>query len=121
MENLNFLSMMVIVSLALCVIFGIIGVAFQGITGQELSPTLVENWFKVFGTEIAATGVIYIVKRVTSIWRIEDKIKLKKDNGFELKESDFGVGNNEYVYDSPEVNELFGSIIGNETEYGGGD
>lgn len=121
MNKLNFLSIMVIISLALCVLFGIIGVIFQAATGQELSPTLVENWFKVFGTEIAATGIIYIVKRITSIWRVEDKIKLKKDNGFELKESDFGMSN-EDVYDSPEVNELFGSIIGNsEIEYGGGD
>lgn len=48
-----------------------------------------------------------MTKRITSILKIEDKIKLKKDSGFEPKESDFdgiiesGDAQSMYVEDDP--------------------
>jgi hypothetical protein len=82
---------MVIGSLLLCIAFGAVAIIFQWITGTEISPTLTEKWFQVFGVEIAGSTLIYIVKRITSIWRVQDRIELKKKEGFELKESDFDL------------------------------
>lgn len=90
MKKIKFLSLMVILSLLLCVLYGIIAVIFQYKTGGELSPTLTENWYKVFGVEIAGTTIIYIVKRISNYLEIKDKIKLKKENGIEITEDDFG-------------------------------
>ena len=104
MKKHKFLSMMVVASLLLCVLYGVIAIIFQWITGSELSPTLTEKWFQIFGIEIGGTTLIYIVKRIVSIWRIEDKIELKKKEGFELKESDFDTGSeypSYFVSDDP--------------------
>ena len=103
MKKPKFLSIMVIFSLLLCIIYGVVAVVFQWITGTEISPTLTERWFQVFGIEIAGTTLIYIVKRVTSIWRIQDRIKLKKEEGFKLKESDFDLHDTSdyFVHDDP--------------------
>lgn len=90
MKKIKFLSLMVILSLLLCVLYGIVAIIFQYETGGELSPTLTENWYKVFGIEIAGTTIIYIVKRVSKYLEIKDKIKLKKENGIEITKEDFG-------------------------------
>jgi flagellar basal body-associated protein FliL len=45
MKKPKFISIMVIISLLLCVIYGGTAVLFQYYTGEELSPTLTENWF----------------------------------------------------------------------------
>lgn len=97
MKKFNFLSAMVIASLLLCIIYGVVAIVFQWFRGEEISPTLTEHWFQVFGIEIAGTTLIYIVKRVTSIWRVQDRITMKKEEGFELKESDFDLPSNDSV------------------------
>lgn len=89
MEKPKFISVMVVASLILCVLYGIVATIFQYKTGGELSPTLTENWYKVFGVEIAGTTIIYIVKRISKYLEIKDKIKLKKENGIEITEDDF--------------------------------
>lgn len=103
MKKPKFLSIMVIASLLLCIAFGAVAILFQWITGTEISPTLTEKWFQVFGIEIAGSTLIYIVKRVTSIWRVQDRIELKKKEGFELKESDFDLNESQdyFVHDDP--------------------
>lgn len=103
MKKPNFLSVMVIASLLLCILYGAAAYLFQWITGTELSPTLTEKWYEVFGIEIAGTTLIYIVKRVTSIWRVQDRIKLKEEKGFKLKESDFDLheSTDYFVHDDP--------------------
>ena len=81
--------------------------AFQFQTGQELSPTLTENWYKVFGIEIAGTTIIYMTKRITSIWKIEDKIELKKKNGFPIEPEDFKSSDDSCDYYENDV-EIYG-------------
>ena len=103
MKKPKFLSIMVLFSLLLCVVYGVIAILFQRETGEELSPTLTEKWYEVFGVEIAGTTLIYIVKRITSIWRVQDRIEMKKKEGFELKESDFDLNDSPdyFVHDDP--------------------
>lgn len=100
----NFLSVMVILSLLACMIYGVVAILFQYFTGDELSPTLTENWYLVFGVEIAGTTLIYITKRITSIWRVEDKLKLKKEYEIEITDRDFNSNSEyyEYGYDGDE-------------------
>lgn len=115
MKKPKFLSIMVIASLLLCIVYGAVAIVFQWIKGEEVSPTLTERWFQVFGIEIAGSTLIYIVKRITSIWRIEDKIELKKKNGFELKESDFDTGESfgsYYISDDPIYDEDESELMG---------
>lgn len=103
MKKPKFITIMVIFSLLLCVIYGAIAIYFQYRTGEEISPTLTERWYQVFGIEIAGTTIIYIVKRISKILEIKDKINLKKEHGFDPKESDFDTHNNQddFVSDDP--------------------
>lgn len=89
MKKPKFVSVMVIFSLLLCVIYGVAAIGFQYFTGEELSPTLTENWFQVFGIEIAGTTIIYIVKRISKILETKDRIDLKKEHNLKITEKDF--------------------------------
>ena len=62
-------------------------------TGEELSPTLTENWYKVFGIEIAGTTIIAVTKKITAMDKIKEKIQLKKDNNVEVTNQDFKESN----------------------------
>lgn len=104
MKKPKFISIMVILSLLLCVIYGGAAVLFQYYTGEELSPTLTENWFQVFGIEIAGTTIIYIVKRISKILETKDRIDLKKEHNLEITEKDFPSSSSDsvdFVTDDP--------------------
>ena len=98
MKKPKFTSVMVIASLLLCAVYGAVAIWFQYHSGEELSPTLTENWFKVFGIEIAGTTVIAITKKITSMEKIKEKIQLKKDNSIEITPKDF-TENSDCSYD----------------------
>ncbi|MBE6311491.1 MAG: hypothetical protein E7080_10650 [Bacteroidales bacterium] len=96
---MKFLSLIVIASIALCVIGGIIAVTFQAITGVELSSTLIDRWFTVFGVELGAAALIQITKIVTDELKRRNRVNHMKENGIEPKRSDFNNGENNY-YDN---------------------
>ena len=109
--KIKFTSIMVVISLLLCVVYGAVAVAYQYTTGQEISPTLTDKWFQVFGIEIAGTVAIYITKRITSIDKLKDKITLKKELGLEVTEKDFDQ-NNGYDYYSDDIDDGSYSDLG---------
>ena len=108
---MKFLSLVVIVSIVLCVIGGIVAVVFQSITGVELSPTLIDKWYTVFGTELGACAVIQVAKIVSEEVKRRNKIKHMKENGIEPVRSDFKteqdgyydgyIGSESYDYSEP--------------------
>ena len=101
---INFLKNTVIVSLSFCVVYGVIAVIFPAITGSELSPTLTERWFTVFGVELLATMVIQITKLIVDRSKLEHKIKILKENGIEITREDLDDDSNPY-YDNPYYDE----------------
>ena len=86
---MKFLSVIVVISIILCVIGGVVSVIFQTTTGVELSPTLIDKWYTVFGIELGASAVIQIAKIVTDELKRRNRIAHMKENGIQPKHSDF--------------------------------
>jgi hypothetical protein len=108
---MKFLSVIVVASIILCIICGIVAVVFQAVSGEELSPTLVDNWYTVFGIELGATALIQITKTITDEIKRRNKIKHMTENGIEPKHSDFSGTQNEYYdgfYSDPDYDEPMG-------------
>lgn len=81
----KFLDKIVIASLGLAVFGGFVAVVFQWVTGMELSPTLIQYWFTVFGVELGATALITLVKTATKTY--EKKIELQLMNKYKIQPS----------------------------------
>lgn len=81
----KFLDKIVIASIGLTILGGLIAVIFQWVTGMELSPTLIQYWFTVFGIELGATTLITLVKTVTKTY--EKKIELQLMKKYDIKPS----------------------------------
>lgn len=85
-------------------VYGIVAVVFQALTGNELSPTLTERWFTVFGVELLATMIIQVTKLFADRSKLEHKLSVLKENGIEIKREDINDDNpysdNTY-YDNP--------------------
>lgn len=71
----KFLDKIVIASIGLTILGGLIAVIFQWVTGMELSPTLIQYWFTVFGIELGATTLITLTKTLTKTY--EKKVELQ--------------------------------------------
>ena len=71
----KFLDKIVIASITLTIFGGIVAVIFQWVTGMELSPTLIQYWFTVFGIELGATTLITLTKTLTKTY--EKKVELQ--------------------------------------------
>ena len=71
----KFLDKIVIASIILTIFGGIVAVIFQWVTGMELSPTLIQYWFTVFGIELGATTLITLTKTLTKTY--EKKVELQ--------------------------------------------
>lgn len=81
----KFLDKIVIASIGLTVFGGFIATIFQWMTGMELSSTLVQYWFTVFGIELGATTLITLVKTATKTY--EKKIELQLMNKYKIQPS----------------------------------
>lgn len=104
----KFTSIMVIASLLLCAIYGAVAIWFQLRMGEEISPTLTENWFRVFGIEIAGTTIIAVTKKITAMDKIKEKLQLKKDNNIEITDKDFKESDSYSDYDNDYYDESIG-------------
>ena len=71
----KFLDKIVIASIILTIFGGAVAVIFQWVTGMELSPTLIQYWFTVFGIELGATTLITLTKTLTKTY--EKKVELQ--------------------------------------------
>ena len=99
----KFLDKIVIASIGLTILGGLIAVIFQWATGMELSPTLIQYWFTVFGIELGATTLITLTKTITKTY--EKKVELQLMNKYKITPSkedlkfiddltkDWGIGN----------------------------
>lgn len=92
----------------LCVLYGVIAVAFQAITGLELSPTLTDKWYLVFGTELAAAAFIQITKLCTNKIKLKNKIEYMKENDIKLEREDFAESKEDDGYYSDYYNDTYG-------------
>lgn len=109
---MKFLSSVVIVSLVLCVIYGITAVFFQAVTGEELSPTLTDKWFTVFGIELLATAIIQITKTIVTNLKMRNKIEYMKQNGLNPKHSDFNSSEDSGYYYNDYSNDCYDESMG---------
>lgn len=81
----KFLDKIVIASIGLTILGGLIAVIFQWATGMELSPTLIQYWFTVFGIELGATTLITLTKTLTKTY--EKKVELQLMNKYKITPS----------------------------------
>ncbi len=72
---LKFSKKIVIWAIVLLVVYTIVSVVYQFITGFELAPTLTQMFFTVFGIELGATSLIKITDVVVDLY----KEKINKD------------------------------------------
>lgn len=93
---MDFLKIIVVLSIVLCIAGGIVSVFFQAITGVELSPTLIDKWYTVFGLELGASALIQVTKIMTDEIKRRNKIKHMKENDIKLERSDFNNEQNDY-------------------------
>lgn len=61
-NSIKTLTKFLIFSIAAIVVYSVVAIIFQAITGNELSPTLTTCVFGFFGTEIAAVSFIKVFK-----------------------------------------------------------
>lgn len=82
---MKFLDKIVIGSIFLTALGGIAAYIYQWETGMELSPTLIQYWFTVFGIELGATTLITLAKTVTKTY--EKKVELQLMDKYKVKPS----------------------------------
>lgn len=92
---MKFLTVSVIASLILCVLFTIT-VLILNCMGIEVSDTLIQYFFTVFGIEFSATAAIKISKHIVDRQKVKDKIDLLKENNLEIEKSDLSTDENSY-------------------------
>lgn len=97
---MKFLEKVVISSLVLCVVYAVVAIVFQALTGSELSSTLTERWYTVFGIELLSTAVITTAKTIANKTNIINKIELMKQNGIMPEREDFSDSVDGAYYDS---------------------
>lgn len=81
----KFLDKIVIASIILTIFGGAVAVIFQWVTGMELSPTLIQYWFTVFGIELGATTLITLTKTLTKTY--EKKVELQLMDKYKITPS----------------------------------
>ncbi len=84
---MKFLTLSVIISLILCVLFTGVVIALECV-GIEVSDTLIQYFFTVFGVEFAATAAIKISKHTIEKQKVKDKIEQIKENNLTVEKED---------------------------------
>ena len=93
---MNFLKVSVVLSFVSCLAFAVVCIVLNYM-GIDISDTLIEWFFKVFGVEFAATASIQIVKYSIKKAQVKDKLSLIKENGLEVEKKDLEVSkSNDY-------------------------
>ena len=84
---MKFLTLSVIISLILCVLFTGVVIALECM-GIEVSDTLIQYFFTVFGVEFAATAAIKISKHTIEKQKVKDRVENIKNNGLKVEKVD---------------------------------
>ncbi len=95
---MNFLKVSVCLSFAACLIFTAVCVVLSCL-GYAIPDTLIEWFFKVFGTEFACAAGIKLGKYVIERQKIKDRVKLIKENGLEVEKDDLKAESDNNYYD----------------------
>lgn len=91
---MKFLTLSVIISLILCVLFTGVVIALECM-GIEVSDTLIQYFFTVFGVEFAATAAIKISKHTIEKQKVKDRIEQIKSNNLPLEKEDLKTSDND--------------------------
>lgn len=59
---MRFMKRILVFCFVVMIAFSIVAIAYQCVTGQELSPTLVQWYYTVFGVELAASALLKIAE-----------------------------------------------------------
>jgi hypothetical protein len=94
---MKFLTISVILSFLACIAFTVVCLVMTR-NGYEVSDSLIQWFFTVFGVEFATAGAIQIVKYRVKKQEVQDYIEELKQNGFELTKTDFKTKNNDDYY-----------------------
>lgn len=85
---MKFLKRTVLLSLLACLLFTAV-VILLSIFGVELPDTLIQYFFVVFGTELAATSFIKIADTVLKRAQVKSKIEDMKKDGITPEREDY--------------------------------
>lgn len=59
---MRFMKRILVFCFVVMIAFSIVAVVYQCVTGQELSPTLIQWYYTVFGVELAASALLKIAE-----------------------------------------------------------
>lgn len=109
---MKFLTLSVVLSFIACLIFTVVIIVCNCL-GVEISDTLIQWFFTVFGVEFAAAAAIKISKHTIEKQTIKERVQMIKDEGLEVEKSDLtDNSDNEMYYDTGEYD------MGGEEYYG---
>lgn len=105
---MKFLTISVIFSFIACLIFTVVIIVCNCL-GVEISDTLIQWFFTVFGVEFAAAAAIKISKHTIERQKIKERVQMIKDEGLEVEKSDLSEStDNEMYYDTGEYVDMGG-------------
>lgn len=80
---MRFLKRILLFCLGSLILYAIVAIIFQRVTGTELSPTLTERFYSVFGIELAVMAALKISENIEK--RRDEKIRKEKEKAAERK------------------------------------
>lgn len=93
---MKFLTVSVVASFFACIVFTTICIVL-GCIGYQVSDTLIQYFFTVFGVEFAVAGAIQIFKYKLKRQEIQDNIENLKENNLPVEHDDV-VGTTDSSY-----------------------
>lgn len=105
---MKFLTVSVVLSFFVCVVFTVVVIVCNCLA-IEISDTLIQWFFTVFGVEFAAAAAIKISKHTIERQKIKERVQMIKDEGLEVEKSDLSESpDNEMYYDTGEYVDMGG-------------
>ncbi|CDC08778.1 unknown [Clostridium sp. CAG:413] len=95
---MKFLKRTVVLALIACLLFTVVIIALS-VCGVVVPDTLIQYFFIVFGTELAATSFIKIADTVVKRAAVKTKIEDMKKDGITPERSDYKVDSDINSYD----------------------
>ncbi len=105
---MNFLKASVILSFIACLTFTVVCLVMNRF-GYEVSDTLIQWFFTVFGVEFAAAAAIRITKYQIKKQEQKDYLESLKANNFDIEKSDIvSTDSNSYDYNDYNGDDYYG-------------
>ncbi|MBO7462051.1 MAG: hypothetical protein J6T96_05600 [Bacteroidales bacterium] len=99
---MKFLTAAVVVSFVACLIFTAVCIILNCV-GYEVSDTLIQWFFTVFGVEFAASAAIKISKHTIKKQEIKEKVENILSNNLELDKNDLNNNSSSNGFDDYDV------------------